>query len=81
MTIQDRTVIQLSDGRELIYFDETVGSGRADHPDTRQLPPPPPASQLRYDPLVDEWVAVAAHRQTDCAHTVDHPGPMGSRFG
>ena len=33
-------------------------------PDRRELPPPPPASQLRYDPLVDEWVAVAAHRQT-----------------
>src|SRR5215469_2014810 len=30
----------------------------------RSLPPPPQASELRYDPLVDEWVAIATHRQT-----------------
>jgi UDPglucose--hexose-1-phosphate uridylyltransferase len=59
-----RSAVRLSDGRELIYFDESPGSGRAGFPDTRQLPPPPPASQLRYDPLSDEWVAVAAHRNT-----------------
>ena len=64
MTIQNRTAVRLSDGRELIYFDETADSKRGEYPDTRQLPPPPPTSQLRYDPLVDEWVAVAAHRQT-----------------
>ena len=59
-----RSAVRLSDGRELIYFDESPDSGRASHADTRQLPPPPPASQLRYDPLVDEWIAIAAHRQT-----------------
>ncbi|MEV6489945.1 galactose-1-phosphate uridylyltransferase [Actinoplanes sp. NPDC051633] len=64
MTIEKREAIRLSDGRELIYFDETTGASRADRPDTRDLPPPPPTSQLRHDPLVDEWVAVAAHRQT-----------------
>jgi UDPglucose--hexose-1-phosphate uridylyltransferase len=58
-----RTVAQLADGRDIIYFDEADSAVRelVDH---RQLPPPPPASQLRYDPLVGEWVAVAAHRQT-----------------
>jgi UDPglucose--hexose-1-phosphate uridylyltransferase len=60
--IARRTAIRLSDGRELIYFDEKP-AGR-DYPDIRDLPPPPPTSQLRLDPLVDEWVAVAAHRQT-----------------
>ncbi|GAA0500548.1 galactose-1-phosphate uridylyltransferase [Paractinoplanes deccanensis] len=64
MTFKSRTAIRLSDGRELIYFNEEEGSHRAEYPDTRQLPPPPPTSQLRYDPLVDEWIAVAAHRQT-----------------
>ena len=64
MTFSHRQAIRLSDGRELIYFDESPGSGRAAFPDNRHLPPPPPTSQLRYDPLVDEWVAVAAHRQT-----------------
>ncbi|MFG1654395.1 galactose-1-phosphate uridylyltransferase [Micromonospora sp. NPDC049275] len=58
-----RTAIDLADGRELIYFDENDDAVR-DQPDRRDLPPPPPASQLRYDPLTDEWVAVAVHRQT-----------------
>ncbi|MCW6005527.1 galactose-1-phosphate uridylyltransferase [Micromonospora sp. CPCC 205371] len=53
----------LADGRQLIYFDERDDAVR-DTTDRRDLPPPPPASQLRYDALLDEWVAIAAHRQT-----------------
>jgi UDPglucose--hexose-1-phosphate uridylyltransferase len=64
VTFKSRTAIRLSDGRELIYFNEEAHTHRAEYPDTRHLPPPPPTSQLRYDPLIDEWVAVAAHRQT-----------------
>jgi UDPglucose--hexose-1-phosphate uridylyltransferase len=58
-----RTAARLADGRELIYFDERDD---AVHPevDRRDLPPPPPASELRHDPLTGEWVAIAAHRQT-----------------
>lgn len=58
-----RTTTTLADGRELIYFDERDD---ATHPqiDRRELPPPPPASELRFDPLTREWVAIAAHRQT-----------------
>ncbi|WP_040477492.1 galactose-1-phosphate uridylyltransferase [Longispora albida] len=57
-----KSVTKLADGRELLYFDgtETV----RDAADTRDLPALPPASELRYDPLLDEWVAIAAHRQT-----------------
>jgi UDPglucose--hexose-1-phosphate uridylyltransferase len=67
---------RLADGRELFYFDDIGHDGGAAHRDTgdkrdrrdtrdrRDLPPPPPPSELRYDPLVDEWVAIAAHRQT-----------------
>ncbi|HYN95918.1 MAG TPA: galactose-1-phosphate uridylyltransferase [Pilimelia sp.] len=58
-----RTAITLADGRELVYFDDTPGAPPRDAPDRRELPPPPPASQLRLDPLLDEWVAIAAHRQ------------------
>src|SRR5882672_3350117 len=58
-----RTITHLADGRELIYFDETDSLAR-DTLDPRDLPPPPVASQLRHDPLLDEWVAIAAHRQT-----------------
>lgn len=64
MTFKSRSAIRLSDGRELIYFNEEAHTDRAEYRDTRHLPPPPPTSQLRYDPLVDEWVAVAAHRQS-----------------
>ncbi|MFV2022194.1 galactose-1-phosphate uridylyltransferase [Micromonospora sp. LOL_023] len=58
-----RSTVRLADGRELIYFDEHDDAVRQG-PDLRELPPPPPASELRYDPLTDEWVAIAAHRQT-----------------
>src|SRR5437773_59697 len=61
--IVKRTSIRLADGRELIYFDERDDTVRAEV-DRRDLPPRPPASELRYDPLLDEWVAIATHRQT-----------------
>jgi UDPglucose--hexose-1-phosphate uridylyltransferase len=58
-----KTITHLADGRELIYFDERDDAVRSEG-DRRDLPTPPPASELRYDPLVEEWVAIAAHRQT-----------------
>jgi UDPglucose--hexose-1-phosphate uridylyltransferase len=75
---------RLSDGREIIYFDEAPGLERADAPDLRNLPPirrmaprsePDGAgltgteltgteeSAIRWDPLVGEWVVIAALRQ------------------
>ncbi len=57
-----KTPIRLADGRDLIYYDERDDIDRGTV-DARSLPPPPPASELRYDPVLDEWVAVAAHRQ------------------
>ena len=66
---------RLADGREIIYFDEAPGSGRAQVRDTRDLggdfdpasgPPSAaagPESGLRWDPLVGEWVVIAAQRQ------------------
>ena len=69
-----RTAIRLADGRELIYFDERDADRSA--VDKRDLPPPPPASQLRLDPLVDEWVAFAAHRQTRTFLPPSHQCPL-----
>jgi UDPglucose--hexose-1-phosphate uridylyltransferase len=57
-----RTSTRLADGRELIYFDERDDAAR-DAVDRRHLSPPPNPSELRYDPLTGEWVAIAAHRQ------------------
>lgn len=77
-----RTPIRLADGRELIYFDDAPGRGPA-APDQRDLRAPArPPSQLRFDPLTEEWVVVAAHRQgrthlpavADCPLCPSRPG-------
>lgn len=57
---------RLADGRDLLYF---FDSGRnpdpaALPPDGRSLPPRPATPELRYDPLLGEWVSYAKHRQS-----------------
>jgi UDPglucose--hexose-1-phosphate uridylyltransferase len=59
----NRTMTTLADGREVIYYDEDPGRDRTAK-DERELPPPSPPSEIRYDPVLDEWVAIAAHRQS-----------------
>jgi UDPglucose--hexose-1-phosphate uridylyltransferase len=54
--------ITLADGRELIYFGESAEKAAA-YPDLRPLHRSDPHSQIRYDPLLGEWVIVASHRQ------------------
>ena len=63
---------RLADGREIVYFDEAPGLGRAEVADTRPLPPraPGPARPhgraewgTRWDALAGEWVVIAAARQ------------------
>ena len=53
----------LADGREIVYYD--LDSTVADRhvPDRRDLGGTTTASEVRYDALLDEWVAVASHRQ------------------
>ncbi|MBL7621424.1 MULTISPECIES: galactose-1-phosphate uridylyltransferase [unclassified Frankia] len=77
-----RTATRLADGRELIYFDDAPGRGQP-APDARDLPGlARPPSQLRFDPLTEEWVVVAAHRQgrthlpavADCPLCPSRPG-------
>jgi UDPglucose--hexose-1-phosphate uridylyltransferase len=74
--------VLLSDGRELIYFDDRPGRRRG-APDRRGLAPVArPPSELRHDPVTDEWVVVAAHRQgrthlptaADCPLCPSRPG-------
>ena len=57
-----KTVTRLSDGRELIYYDES-DAGPRDTPDRRGLAHQTTESEVRYDPVLDEWVVVASHRQ------------------
>jgi UDPglucose--hexose-1-phosphate uridylyltransferase len=64
---------RLADGREIIYFDESPGLGRASVPDLRPLAGPSvaagqvasytPSEGLRWDALAGEWVIIAAQRQ------------------
>ena len=68
---------RLADGREIIYFDESPGLGRASVPDRRPLAAPAAGAPspdtargpdlqspgLRWDALTGEWVVIAAQRQ------------------
>jgi UDPglucose--hexose-1-phosphate uridylyltransferase len=56
-----RTDRRLADGRQILYYDS--GPREREARDTRDLPPVSTRSQLRYDPLLGEWVVVASHRQ------------------
>jgi len=57
-----KTMRTLADGREIIYFDGAPGHDRQ-AVDRRQLDDAPTHTQLRHDPLADQWVVVAGHRQ------------------
>nr|WP_245577137.1 galactose-1-phosphate uridylyltransferase [Actinoplanes globisporus] len=52
----------MSDGREIIYFDDTPPFVSREAVDVRPLPPAASGPEMRYDPLTGEWIAIAAHR-------------------
>ena len=56
-----RSMAKMADGRELFYFDREESDRSV--LDEREPTPRPTASELRYDPLTEEWVAMAGHRQ------------------
>ncbi len=59
-----KRVSRLSDGRELIYFDDADTTLPPSRPaDTRPPAPRPALPELRQDPLTGEWVSIAAARQ------------------
>ena len=57
-----RAETRLADGRVLYYFDAEPGVVR-DAKDTRDLPRTTTSSEIRWDPLLDQWVVIASHRQ------------------
>jgi UDPglucose--hexose-1-phosphate uridylyltransferase len=54
---------RLADGREILFYDED-GSVTREVTDRRDLPVTATRSEIRYDPLLEEWVAIASHRQS-----------------
>jgi UDPglucose--hexose-1-phosphate uridylyltransferase len=55
---------RLSDGRELIYYDDADTTLRPERkPDLREPAPRPATATMRQDPLTGEWVSIAAARQ------------------
>jgi UDPglucose--hexose-1-phosphate uridylyltransferase len=50
--------------------------GIRDVRDVRNLPPVSTASQMRLDPLLDEWVMMASHRQTRTFFPPTHKCPL-----
>jgi UDPglucose--hexose-1-phosphate uridylyltransferase len=57
-----KTHARLADGREIVYFDETDDATR-ELVDSRDLAETVTQSEIRYDAVLDEWVAIASHRQ------------------
>jgi UDPglucose--hexose-1-phosphate uridylyltransferase len=59
-----KTSSHLADGREIIYFDESDDAARSRVlVDTRELAAKATQPTSRYDPLADEWITTATHRQ------------------
>lgn len=52
---------QLADGREIFFFDDEARTRTVQ--DRREITRPEGGNEMRYDPLLREWVAIAAARQ------------------
>jgi len=81
-----KTPTKMADGRELIYYDENESIIRNDV-DRRELPELHVTSEMRFDPILGEWVVMASHRQTRtflpptsrcplCSTTADNPSEI-----
>ena len=57
-----RSARRMADGREIVYFDDTLPFRERAAVDLRNLPPATADPEMRYDPLTGEWIAIAAHR-------------------
>ncbi len=72
-----KRVTQLSDGRELIYFDDADTALPPERkPDERPPEPRPPIPQLRLDPLTGEWISIATARQNRAFLPPDDLDPL-----
>jgi UDPglucose--hexose-1-phosphate uridylyltransferase len=72
-----KRVTQLSDGRELIYFDDADTALPPERkPDERPPEPRPPSPELRLDPLTGEWISIATARQNRAFLPPDDLDPL-----
>jgi UDPglucose--hexose-1-phosphate uridylyltransferase len=58
-----RCATSLADGREIVYFDLDDSAPDRRVADPRELGAISTSSEIRYDAALDEWVAIASHRQ------------------
>lgn len=70
-----KTSTRLADGRELIYYDSRDDTVR-DAVDRRPLEPTVTSSQVRWDPLLGDSVAIASHRQGRTYHPPANECPL-----
>ena len=61
-----RQDLAMADGRQIFYYDKVDGSAEISRTavDARAKESRPGVGELRLDALTNEWVAMAAHRQT-----------------
>jgi UDPglucose--hexose-1-phosphate uridylyltransferase len=72
-----KRLTHMSDGRELIYFDDADTRLPPDRAaDSRPPQPRPPAPALRQDPLTGEWISIAAARQDRAFLPPDELDPL-----
>lgn len=72
----ERIDTRLADGRELLYYFDKAAPAEGVPADGRELTAPDTHSELRYDALRDEWVVIAAHRQTRTHLPADDQCPL-----
>ncbi|MGY1436218.1 galactose-1-phosphate uridylyltransferase [Streptomyces reniochalinae] len=63
-----KTSGRLADGREIVYYDLHDDAAARTAADQRPMPPMEAHSEIRHDPLLDEWVGVTAHRNARTYH-------------
>lgn len=67
----------MSDGRELIYFDESGSNLPAERkPDLREPAPRPAVAEMRLDSLTGDWISVAAARHNRAFLPPAHMCPL-----
>ncbi len=70
-----KTTTRLADGRELVHYDSRDDAVR-DAVDRRPIEATTTATEIRHDPLLDDWVAVASHRQGRTYHPPAEECPL-----